>query len=184
MTLFDAYLMVDWSAASVPAVGRDSIWLCLAGRSRDGLRLEALENLPTRAAARRRIGELCLAARERGRRLLAGFDFPFGYPAGTAAALGLSGTPWRATWNEIGRLLKDDETNRNNRFEVGAALNRRLGRDLFWGSPNGRPFPACRRAIRAATTARCRSGASASATSPAPSRCGSSPMPARWAARR
>jgi len=45
MPLFDAYLMVDWSAAAVPTVGRDSIWYALrAGRS------ERSANLATRAA--------------------------------------------------------------------------------------------------------------------------------------
>ena len=29
MTLFDAYLMVDWSAEARPKLGRDSIWLAL-----------------------------------------------------------------------------------------------------------------------------------------------------------
>ena len=60
--------------------------------------------------------------------MLLGFDFPFGYPAGFAARLGLAGPPWRAVWDEIAGLLADDERNRNNRFEVAEMLNRRVSR--------------------------------------------------------
>jgi len=70
-----------------------------------------------------------------------GFDFPFGYPTGFAARLGLAGTPWRALWDEIAGLLHDDENNKNDRFDVGAVLNRRVsngnGRFPFWGCPVG-----------------------------------------------
>lgn len=81
--------------------------------------------------------DLLAEAARRGDRVLAGFDFPFGYPAGFAARLGLAGTPWRAVWDEVARLIEDDANNRNNRFEVGALLNRRVsgGRFPFWGCP-------------------------------------------------
>ena len=36
--------------------------------------------------------------RKRGDRVLVGFDFIFGYPAGTAERLKLTGTPWQAMW--------------------------------------------------------------------------------------
>src|SRR5262245_60527212 len=91
MPLFDAYLMVDWSAAAVPTVGRDSIWYALrAGRR------ERCANLPTRAAAQATLRALLLRLRGEGQRVLVGFDFPFGYPAGFAAALGLG--DWRRLW--------------------------------------------------------------------------------------
>ena len=66
-----------------------------------------------------------------------GFDFPFGYPAGFAARLGLSGLPWRAIWDEIASLVEDDESNRNNRFDVAEALNCRISGNAFpfWGCP-------------------------------------------------
>ena len=52
-----------------------------------------------------------------------------------AARLGLSGPPWRALWGEIADRIEDHADNRNNRFEVAAALNRRLSGDgfPFWG---------------------------------------------------
>ena len=109
--MFDTFAMVDWSAAAVPRKGRDSIWICW--HAPDG---ERLENPPTRHAAKMLLGEWLAAALSRGERVLLGFDFPFGYPAGFAARLGLAGPPWRAVWDEIGRLIEDFEENRNNRF--------------------------------------------------------------------
>ena len=97
-----------------------------------------LENPPTRHAAKSVLWELLAEAVRSGERVLAGFDFPFGYPSGFAARLGLAADPpWRAVWDEIAGLLEDDERNRNNQFEVGATLNRRIsaGRFPFWGCP-------------------------------------------------
>jgi hypothetical protein len=130
--LFDTYLIVDWSAARTPKTGRDSIWICR--HAPDG---ETVVNPPTRHAARVLLTEMLLEAMDRGERVLAGFDFPFGYPAGFAARLGIEGTPWRATWNEIARLVDDRDDNHNNRFEVAAGLNQRVsgGAFPFWGRP-------------------------------------------------
>jgi precorrin-8X/cobalt-precorrin-8 methylmutase len=134
--MFDTFVMVDWSAAAVPRTGRDSIWVCW--HAPDG---ERLANPPTRYAARALLQDWLAAALSHGERVLLGFDFPFGYPVGFAARLGLSGAPWRAVWDEIASLLRDDESNLNNRFDVADALNRRVsgGRFPFWGCP---PVPA------------------------------------------
>jgi precorrin-8X/cobalt-precorrin-8 methylmutase len=134
--MFDTFVMVDWSAATVPRTGRDSIWICR--HAGDG---ERLENPPTRHAAKSILGDWLAAAVGRGKRVLIGFDFPFGYPAGFAGRLALSGPPWRAVWDEIAHLLRDDERNANNRFEVADALNRRVSGGLFpfWGCPPGSP---------------------------------------------
>src|SRR5205807_3546491 len=91
-TRFDHYLIVDWSAASRPKTGRDSIWICHRGP--DG---ERVENPPTRHLARLLLAEILAAATARDERAVLGFDFPFGYPSGLAARLGLNGAPpWRA----------------------------------------------------------------------------------------
>ena len=134
--MFDTFVMVDWSAATVPRTGRDSIWICW--HAPDG---ERLANPPTRHAAKALLEDWLAAALSRGERVLLGFDFPFGYPAGFAARLGLSGRLWRAVWDEIASLLWDDENNLNNRFDVADALNLRVsgGRFPFWGCP---PVPA------------------------------------------
>ena len=84
-----------------------------------------------------------LACRQR---VLLGFDFPFGYPAGFAARLDLSGPPWRAVWDELGRLIEDSEENRNNRFSIAAELNQRVSGSCFpfWGCPAGFDTPFLR----------------------------------------
>ena len=115
MPVFDAYLMVDWSAANAPNRGKDSIWLGLTVRGRRGLRLTHLENPATRANATERIIQLAEINLHRGRRILIGFDFPFGFPAGTARALGKRGLPWRNLWQELDDRLVDHDDNRNNR---------------------------------------------------------------------
>ena len=50
--MFDTFVMVDWSAATVPRTGRDSIWICW--HAKDG---ERLENPPTRHAAKSILGD-------------------------------------------------------------------------------------------------------------------------------
>src|SRR5437762_12862436 len=83
--LFDTYVIVDWSAASQPKTGRDSIWICRLGA--DG---ESFCNPPTRHAAKGLLADMLAGASARGERVVVGFDFPFGYPAGFAARLGLN----------------------------------------------------------------------------------------------
>jgi precorrin-8X/cobalt-precorrin-8 methylmutase len=130
MPLFDTYIIVDWSAALTPKTGRDSIWICRL--STGG---ETVANPPTRHAARELLATMLASAMANGERVVAGFDFPFGYPAGFAARLGLDG--WRAVWDEIARLIEDGEDNDNNRFTVAATLNERVsaGAFPFWGRP-------------------------------------------------
>src|SRR5689334_18970047 len=73
--LFDAYLVVDWSASTVPKRGADSIWFCAFERGADrGCRQIAIENPATRGEAERRLGDLLADWRDRGRFVLAGFD--------------------------------------------------------------------------------------------------------------
>ena len=96
----------------------------------------------TRQPGRRRCADLDSLCRGPGRTLL-GVDFSLGYPAGTAEALGLSGTPWRAVWTLLSALVVDADDNANNRFEVAADLNRRIGGGPgpFWGCPPSRRSP-------------------------------------------
>jgi len=131
MSMFDRYVMVDWSASSVPRRGRDSVWVGDLGA--DGRHVA--HNPTTRRAAEALLGDTLADAVVRGERVLVGFDFPYAYPAGFAAALKLEGPAWRAVWRLLSSLLRDEADNRNNRFEVAASINARLGHHAFWGCP-------------------------------------------------
>ncbi len=135
MTAFDVYLMVDWSASSTPVRGKDSIWIGMTVLRNGRPLLSKLENPVTRAAATERIVAIARACLNRGHRILVGFDFPFGFPAGTAQALGMRGLPWRSIWQELDDRMEDRVDNRNNRFDVAEALNERLTGEAFpfWG---------------------------------------------------
>lgn len=149
MTLFDAYLMVDWSASSEPNIGENSIWLTLLTRTEASMRVEVLENPRTRSDAYVRIRQLLENSAARGLRILVGFDFPYGYPSGFAAALdsNLEAAPWRATWDRLAAAIRDDAHNRNNRFEVASDVNAKLGPRAgpFWGCPRECETPTLRR---------------------------------------
>ncbi len=129
MPLFDGYMAVDWSANGVPKRGADSIWIACTGWGG----ADVLENPATRAEAVVRIEEILRAAEAAGLRLLCGFDFPFGYPEGTAKAL--TGGGWQALWALIAARIADGPDNTNNRFDVGAELNALFpGDGPFWGN--------------------------------------------------
>jgi hypothetical protein len=133
--VFDTYIIVDWSAARTPKTGRDSIWICRLDHDS-----ETFVNPPTRHAAREALADMLARASEHGERVVLGFDFPFGYPAGFAVRLGLDGArPWRSVWDEIALLIDDRPDNDNNRFQIGAELNRRVSGASFpfWGCPAG-----------------------------------------------
>jgi hypothetical protein len=136
-TLFDAYLMVDWSARSSSTGGTpipDAVWVSEAVWEGEELKWDRERYFPTRRACIEfliaRLSQHISAARK----VLVGFDFPFGYPAGLARALGFEGPSWREIW----KLLRDprsflvdvpenqyaDADNANNRFALAGAINR------------------------------------------------------------
>jgi len=136
--LFDAYLMVDWSARSVPAPRRpvaDAIWLCWQATGER----QRLEYFRTRADAEGRIaGLLSLPGR-----ILAGFDFGLALAAWVHRELGRD---WLAFWNYLDESIVDTPS-RNNRFEVAEELNRRLsgGPFPFWATPRASALLPARR---------------------------------------
>jgi hypothetical protein len=136
--LFNAYVIVDWSAASKPGTGADSVWIGVLKRDvRFRLAFESF-NPSTRAEAEKKLTAILDDLKKRGERVLLGFDFPLGFPRGFAAALKLAGEhPWRAAWDQIDRMVKDKADNTNNRFGVASEINRRLtgGPFPFWGCP-------------------------------------------------
>lgn len=135
--MFDRFVIVDWSARSVPCSGKDSVWVAVM----DACGVLETSNPSTRGAAEALIRDVLYRAVVGGERVLVGFDFPYGYPDGFAGALGLVGPPWRATWDCIAGEIRDDRhTNRNDRFEVAARLNERLPAHVFWGRPATEPL--------------------------------------------
>lgn len=75
-TLFDAYLIVDWSSNLSPKKGADSIWIGWTRRA-DGSAKTL--NPSTRAEASRMVLDLLRRWAADGDRILAGVDFAYGY---------------------------------------------------------------------------------------------------------
>jgi len=135
--LFQAYVMVDWSAASKPTTGPDSIWIGVLKRNvRFQMAFEA-HNPATRVDAEKMLNGILDDLKRKSERALVGFDFPLAFPRGTAAALKLSGEPWRAVLDFVAKEVKDKPDNTNNRFQVGAKMNRLMTGEAFpfWGAP-------------------------------------------------
>ena len=127
-TRFALVAAVDWSARSRPGPVRetaDSVWLAWVAAGCEPRQ----EYFRTRGEATARLERLLDQAE--GPALL-GFDFPFGYPAG-------SGLPAkRDLYADIARRIRDRDDNSNNRFDVAAHLNTELNAGRpgpFWGCP-------------------------------------------------
>ena len=139
--LFNAYVMVDWSAAQAPKTGKDSIWIGVSKRDIRFRPTFEAHNPPTRQAAEALLREVLADLRRRQDRALVGFDFPLGYPAGTAEALKLKTgdevTPQQAMWSYLGGHVVDKADNTNNRFSLAARMNRLITDEArpFWGAP-------------------------------------------------
>lgn len=134
--MFDRVIVVDWSGKATRSPvreSRDAIWIGVAEAARDWdpkycrTREEAMTWLHERLAE--------------GGRQLVGFDFPMGYPAGFARRL--TGTDDARTLHRwLADRVVDSATNANNRFEVAAEINRRIGgTGVFWGCPRSRRLP-------------------------------------------
>ncbi len=139
MSPFDTVITVDWSARSAPspkAPTADAIWIAVA----EGGSI-ATHYLRTRAEAAAFLADQLGAALREGRRVLAGFDFPFGYPAGFAEALTGQAHAF-AVWEWLAQAIEDGPENANNRFDVASAINQRLpGMGPFWGRPQTLDLP-------------------------------------------
>jgi hypothetical protein len=140
--LFDAYLIVDWSASAIPKKGRDSIWIGFGRRRGRSLQMAPSSNPLTRVSAVDEIQPRLEALVAERCRVLVGFDFPYAYPSGLARALGWRPEAqvgeWRFTWDRIIAAIRDAPDNANNRFAVASALNAEMGRRSpgpFWGGP-------------------------------------------------
>lgn len=140
MSLFDTVVIVDWSARSKPSPARpskDSIWWAAASLDR----VTDPVYVRTRAEAIAGLIALLRAERAADRRVLIGFDFPFGYPAGTAQVL--TGAKDALTlWAWLAERIVDGPDNQNNRFTVAQEINDHFpGIGPFWGRPAHWDFP-------------------------------------------
>lgn len=135
--LFDAYIIADWTAAEGKKLGDQSVWIGVAKRDVRFRLYTETHNVATRAEGEKLLATLLADHRKRGDRVLVGFDFNFGYPAGTAERLKLSGTPWQAMWKFIASNVVDKPDNTNNRYQVAAKINRLMTDQAWpmWGAP-------------------------------------------------
>ena len=125
--------IVDWSAASALSPARpsaDAIWVGI----KDGAS-ERVEYLRSRASAEALLRDLVQTGN-----WLIGFDFPFAYPTGFAQRL-TGRAEAQAIWDWLETRIEDGPDNRNNRFQVAAAVNRQFGGGPFWGRPASLDLP-------------------------------------------
>lgn len=128
--LFQGYVAVDWSAASDPVHGENSIWIAalLPDQYEDENQVVRFTNPRSRTQAMNYLNALLNEANARGNRLLCGFDFAYGYPLGTAPMMAHGGN-WAALWGLFAQHFRDDidgRRNFNDRFQVAAALNHHI----------------------------------------------------------
>ncbi|MFN3930325.1 MAG: cobalamin biosynthesis protein CbiG [Brevundimonas sp.] len=135
--LFDAYIIANWTAAEGKKLGDQSIWIGVAKRDVRFRLYTETHNAATRAEGEKLLAGLLADHRKRGDRVLFGFDFNFGFPAGTAGRLQLSGTPWQAMWKFLAANVVDKADNTNNRYQVAAKINRLMTDNAWpmWGAP-------------------------------------------------
>lgn len=135
--LFDAVIIADWTAAEGKKLGDQSVWIGVAKRDVRFRLYTETHNTATRAEGEALLNRLISEHRKRGDRVLVGFDFNFGFPAGTAERLKLSGTPWQAMWKFLAANVVDKADNTNNRYQVAAKMNRLMTDEAwpFWGAP-------------------------------------------------
>ncbi len=122
--------MVDWSAASKPRLGKVSIWMALARHGGE----PQIWNVPNRLQATERIADVLVRELDDSRRVLAGFDFPFGYPKGATEIMCAGG--WKKLWERFAELIPEHTDNSNSRFDAAAKLNLAFGQadGPFWGN--------------------------------------------------
>ena len=141
MPLFHTHIVVDWSARSRPSPvqpTKDAIWWAVAHT--DGGAATTPEYARTRHDALRRLARLVAGELDAGRRVLVGFDFPFGYPSGVAEHL-TGHASALVLWDWLAARIRDGADNANNRYEVATAINTSYpGLGPFWGRPQAWPF--------------------------------------------
>ena len=136
MTMFDGYIMVDWSATNKPTPLRESenaIWTAHWINNESN----KPEYHRTRVKAYNYLINLLDTidkASKNKQRLLIGFDFAFGYPYDSYDGFGCK--DWEKLWKLINTEINDSDKNENNRFIAGGILNKKFkNKRPFWGHP-------------------------------------------------
>ena len=144
MPLLHTHIVVDWSARSKPSPAKptkDSIWWAVA-RIGSGIEVDDPAYARTRHEVLESLAHSIAGELDAGRRVLVGFDFPFGYPAGVAAHLTGEASAL-ALWDWLAERIEDAPDNANNRYHVAAAINAAYpGIGPFWGRPDTWDYPA------------------------------------------
>ncbi|MEL6433254.1 MAG: gephyrin-like molybdotransferase Glp [Pseudomonadota bacterium] len=126
---FDSFAIVDWSGGNDtgPRPRKDAIWL---GLVQDGYELQP-QYIRNRIEAEQVLSALIEQELNANRRLLIGFDFPFGFPAGFARELTGKDDPF-AVWEWLEKHL-EDAPKTNNRFDLAGQINALFpGIGPFW----------------------------------------------------
>ena len=143
MPFFHTHIVVDWSARSKPSPkrkSRDAIWWAVA-RVGGGIEVDEPVYVRTRHEALARLARLIAGELAAGRRVLMGFDFSFGYPAGVAEHV-TGKVSAMALWDWLAARVEDAPDNANNRYDVAGAINAAYpGVGPFWGRPPSWPYP-------------------------------------------
>jgi molybdopterin molybdotransferase len=128
---FDTVVVVDWSAAAKPTPKResaDAIWIGVAradGSTEDPVYVRS------RPDAEGWLEDMIGREGEKDRRVLVGFDFPFGYPKGLAGRIVGSDDP-RHLWDWMAGAF-DDLPKGQGRFDLAAKINSSFEEDgPFW----------------------------------------------------
>lgn len=136
MSGFDTIVIVDWSGGNDRGAQpkADAIWAAVVRPAADA----QTTYLRNRQDAEQYLEELITHERTHGRRVLIGFDFPFGYPQGFGTALTGSDDPLAVLDWFAARV--EDSPKTNNRFDLAGEINRSLGegKGPFWANALGR----------------------------------------------
>ncbi len=135
---FDSFAVVDWSSANDRGKQpkKDAIW---AGAILGGEEQEPVY-LRNRDVAFEWLKSLITSEKKAGRRLLIGFDFPFGYPQGFARQVTGTSDPLTLWAYYRDRLV--DTPSYNSRFELAGEINARFpGKGPFWFNGGSEDVP-------------------------------------------
>jgi molybdopterin molybdotransferase len=126
---FDRVIVLDWSAAGTPKLGKDSIWLaeCTAATV-------TTLNIATRMEAEAHLKAQLTDALAQNQRVLLAADFAFGAPEGLARTL-TGQDDALALWSWLAARINDTPRNQTNYRDVAAEMNRQFGGGgPFWGN--------------------------------------------------